>query len=125
HDSIAADCAEAIFGAVFADGGYSAAVSAISVFLADKDEIRNPVIRKNPKSELQEYTQAHSMGLPVYEIAAQSGPDHALSFKVRLTLGKQVLSEEWGRSRKEAEFSAAEKALKKLLRGRSNEGDAG
>lgn len=114
NDSVTADCAEALFGAVFADGGYAAAVSAAAVFLADKDEFRDPAVKKNPKSELQEYTQAHSMGLPRYETVEHSGPDHALNFKVRLTVGARVLSEEWGRSKKEAEFSAAERALEKL-----------
>ena len=125
NDSMAADCTEALFGAVFAEGGYSAAASVIADFLACKDEIRDPAVKKDPKSELQEYTQAHSLGLPVYEIVDHSGPDHALSFKVRLTVGERIFSEEWGRSRKEAEFSAAEKALKKMRQETADEGNAG
>ena len=117
NDSIAADCAEALFGAVFADGGYSRASAVVEKFLATKPETSDPTITKNPKSELQEYTQAHAMGVPRYETVGHAGPEHAPSFKVRLTIQDRLFAEEWGCSTKEAEFAAAAAALGKL-RGR-------
>ncbi|MDO5115284.1 MAG: ribonuclease III [Synergistaceae bacterium] len=114
-DSIAADCVEALFGAVFMDGGYEAAVETVNRFLDSKAEMSGAPMKKDPKTELQEYFQSRGVGTPVYKTIERSGPEHASRFKVRLTdMNGKLLAEAWGLSTKEAEFSAAEAALKKL-----------
>lgn len=113
-DSIAADCVEALFGAIFIDGGFQNAAEAVSNFLQTKPEISGASVVKDPKTELQEYFQRHGMDVPRYEMLERVGPDHASNFKVRLMTGDKILAEAWGASTKEAEFKAAEIALKKI-----------
>ena len=54
------------------------------------------------------------MDVPCYETMDRTGPELALNFKVRLAMGNKILAEAWGASTKEAEFKAAEEALKKI-----------
>ena len=113
-DSIAADCVEALFGAIFIDGGFQKAAEAVSNFLQTKPEISGASVVKDPKTELQEYFQRQGIDVPRYEMLERVGPDHASNFKVRLMTGDKILAEAWGASTKEAEFKAAEIALKKI-----------
>ena len=111
--SIAADAAEALFGAVFLDGGYEKAFCVVNRFL---DYVEDRVLSDalDPKTELQEFLQAQGRGVPYYRTVERTGPDHALQFKVQVTLDNAVLAEAWGASVKDAEFAAAELALKSL-----------
>ncbi|MCE5201895.1 MAG: ribonuclease III [Synergistaceae bacterium] len=111
--SVAADAAEAVFGAVFLDGGYGSALTVVDRFL-DSQEVEASPDALDPKTELQELLQGQGRGVPYYKTIERSGPDHALHFKVQVTLGDAILAEAWGSSIKEAEFSAAELALKSL-----------
>ena len=113
-DSVAADCVEALFGAIFIDGGFQKAAEAVSNFLQTKPEISGASVVKDPKTELQEYFQRQGIDVPRYEMLERVGPDHASNFKVRLMTGDKILAEAWGASTKEAEFKAAEIALKKI-----------
>ena len=115
-DSMAADCVEALFGAVFSDGGYEAARGVISRFLDTKDQAAAPVMEKDPKTELQEFLQGEGKSAPVYKLVERRGPEHASSFKVALSAEGGLSAEAWGPSIKEAEFKAAKAALEKLHR---------
>lgn len=115
-DSMAADCVEAVFGAVFGDGGYEAARDVVSRFLDSKEETAAPVMKKDPKTELQEFLQSEGKTAPVYKLIDRRGPEHASSFKVSLTAEGGLSAEAWGPSIKEAEFKAAQAALEKLRR---------
>lgn len=115
-DSMAADCVEAVFGAVFSDGGYEAARCVISLFLDSKEEAGAPVMEKDPKTELQEFLQREGKTAPVYRLLERCGPEHASSFRVSLSAEGGVCAEAWGPSIKEAEFKAAKAALEKLRR---------
>ena len=115
-DSMAADCVEAVFGAVFSDGGCEAARGVVSRFLDAKEESAAPTVKKDPKTELQEYLQGEGKSAPVYKLLERRGPEHASSFKVSLSAEGGLCSEAWGPSIKEAEFKAAEAALEKLRR---------
>lgn len=109
--SMAADSAEAVFGAVFLDGGYKNARTLVASYLAF---ISEKVSSKelDPKTELQELLQAEGSGVPYYREVGRKGLDHALSFLVKVSLGEKVLASAWGSTMKEAEFKAAEIALK-------------
>src|SRR5205807_1972930 len=80
--SILADALEALFGAIFLDGGYSAARSAVlRVFgerLAQLDPDRPA---KDAKTELQERLQAAHRTLPVYQLVSVRGAAHRQSFE--------------------------------------------
>ena len=114
-ESMSADAAEAVFGAVFLDGGYASAKDTVLRFL-ERQEKNISSEEADPTTRLQEFFQAQGKGVPYYSTVERKGPDHALKFKVQLTLGEEVLSESWGVTIKEAEFKAAEKALKKYLK---------
>lgn len=114
-DSMAADCVEALFGAVFCDGGYEAARDVVSRFL-DSKEIDEGAAQKDPKTELQEILQSWGKAAPVYKTVERCGPDHASSFKVVLRAGEGLSAEAWGSSIKEAEIKAAKAALEKIRR---------
>ena len=69
----------------------------------------------NCKSALQEWSQSHQLGLPNYTTIEQSkrhGDD--LRFKSIVIVSEQLEGEGWGRSRKEAEQSAAKNCLQRL-----------
>ncbi|HPX03174.1 MAG TPA: ribonuclease III [Synergistaceae bacterium] len=111
--AIAADTAESLFGAVFLDGGYSAALSLAKAYLEfHRDELSPD--RQDTKTLLQETLQAMGRGVPYYRTVERTGPDHSLKFKVEVTIGDELLAEAWGNTIKEAEFEAAGAALKKM-----------
>jgi ribonuclease-3 len=69
----------------------------------------------NYKSALQEYFQKESLTAPNYRMVTTKGPDHKKQFTVEVFQRKQSLAKASGRSKKEAEQKAAQKALKNLL----------
>ena len=113
--SILADATESVFAAVYLDGGMDAARNLIHRVLLDKE--REEVVeerRRDYKTELQELVQRRSGQVLHYELTGTSGPDHAKQFTFRVTLNGRELGQGTGRSKKEAEQSAARSALKKL-----------
>lgn len=111
--SILADAMEAIIAAVYLDGGIKEAREFIMKHWSDilsenQDDFRDP------KSRLQEHSQAHGLGLPVYQVIHTTGPDHAPIFTVEVSLmGNQTAVAEGG-SKREAERLAASRLLEKL-----------
>ena len=85
-ESMSADAAEAVFGAVFLDGGYASAKDTVLRFL-ERQEKNISSEEADPKTRLQEFFQAQGKGVPYYSTVERKGPDHALKFKVQLTLG--------------------------------------
>jgi len=114
--SILADSVEAIIGAIFIDGGISAASDLILSWFKDRIDAINPNnIQKDPKSVLQELLQAKKIALPDYNIVSIEGEAHCQHFKVSCSIPILGLSIEGsGSSRKIAEQSAAEEVLKKI-----------
>ena len=114
--SILADSVEAIIGAVFMDGGISAATDLITSWFKERiDSIDPDDIQKDPKSILQELLQEKKISLAEYNVVAIEGEAHRQNFRVSCSILKLGLSiEGQGSSRKIAEQSAAEEVLKKL-----------
>lgn len=109
--SILADAMEAVLAAIYVDGGYEA-VREVIERLFREDERLMARRGQDDKSSLQEYTQAHGLELPAYEIIAQSGPDHDRRFIAQVSvLGRPIATGE-GNSKKAAEQAAAKAALK-------------
>ncbi|MGE4445158.1 MAG: ribonuclease III [Synergistaceae bacterium] len=113
--AIAADAAESLFGAVFLDGGYNAALTLAKAYLDFHGGELSPD-RQDSKTMLQETLQAMGRGVPYYRTVERTGPDHSLRFKVEVTIGDELLAEAWGNTIKEAEFEAAGAAFKKIVR---------
>jgi len=114
--SILADTLEAIFGAVFLDGGFDAAHQVIKRLYAPiLDHIDPRTIGKDAKTLLQEYLQGHKIALPTYTVVATHGAAHNQQFEVECTVPKlDVKVSGSGASRRAAEQAAAKKALDEL-----------
>jgi ribonuclease-3 len=115
--SILADTLEAIFGAVFLDGGFDAAHTVIKRLYAPiLDHIDPRTIGKDAKTLLQEYLQGHKIALPTYTVVATHGAAHNQQFEVECTVPKlDVKVSGSGASRRAAEQAAAKKALDDVM----------
>jgi len=112
--SILADALEALFGAVFLDGGYEAARKAmLAAFGARLDQLDPERPSKDAKTELQEVLQAAHRPLPVYRVVSVQGAAHRQSFEVECAVG-DITATGTGPSRQKAEQGAARALLEKL-----------
>ena len=113
--SILADATEAVFAAVYLDGGITAASQLIHRVLLDcqKEETVEEK-RRDYKTALQELVQRRNDQELHYEMLREMGPDHCKSFVAGVFLNGECIAEGEGRSKKEAEQSAAHAALKAL-----------
>jgi len=113
--SILSDTFEAVLGAVYLDGGASAAHEVVERLVAPlmPDTIAG-LGQLDYKTRLQELCAHLGRGAPVYDISS-SGPDHAKSFRALARVDDDVLGEGDGRSKKAAEQVAANEACTNLL----------
>ena len=113
--SILADATEAVFAAVYLDGGITAASALIHRVLLDAE--REEVVeerRRDFKTALQELVQRQADQVLTYQMVGESGPDHAKVFEAEVLLNGKPLGRGSGHSKKEAEQAAASAALKNL-----------
>jgi ribonuclease III len=115
--ALLADTLEAVFGAVFIDGGFEAARKTILAVFEDlwPASAETPKT-KDHKSKLQELTQQRFGARPLYRLADSSGPEHAKTFHVTLSLPDGQTFTSQGPSLKKAEQRAAHEALEQLKR---------
>jgi ribonuclease-3 len=116
RDSILADALEALFAAVYLDGGYAEARVVIQALYAQRlAGLSGATVEKDPKTRLQESLQAVGRPLPEYVVEAVTGEQHAQEFRVicRLAAPEQT-SKGTGSSRRRAEQDAAERMLAML-----------
>jgi ribonuclease-3 len=116
RDSVLADAAEALVGAVYLDRGASAARALAGTIVTEplaRLEGRDTVGR-DAKSELQERVQAEGGASPRYRVIGTQGPDHRREFVVEVEAEGRVLGQGRGRSKKLAEQAAARAALTAL-----------
>ncbi|NPA48599.1 MAG: ribonuclease III [Thermodesulfobacteria bacterium] len=112
--SILAGTLEAVFAAVYLDQGYERLFALLKRLFSRLLPHAPRGLLSDHKTVLQEYTQAVFKQAPAYEIIKETGPEHAKTFWVVVKLGKEVLAQGRGRSKKAAEQDAAQKALKIL-----------
>ncbi len=108
-----ADAMEAVFGAIFIDGGFDAAQKII-VDIWGELAAADITAPKDAKTALQELVQKADGGaLPVYEYLEPTGASHKPTFNVRVTaMGHTATGS--GASKKNASIAAAEELLKIL-----------
>jgi ribonuclease-3 len=111
--SILADGLEALFGAVFMDGGFSAVRNVIQRLYAPLLDGLDPTApAKDPKTLLQEYLQGRHIPLPLYQVIATRGEAHTQRFEVECAVAELKLRTRGeGTSRRAAEQEAARQAL--------------
>jgi ribonuclease-3 len=114
--SILADAYEAVLAAVYLDGGVDAAFQVIRLHLGEVLDAlqRGESTPVDFKTRLQEFVQAEHRSVPRYSLVAATGPDHDKTFEMELAVADEVLAHGVGRSKKEAEQRAAERALQIL-----------
>jgi len=113
-DYLLANLVEAFIGAIYLDKGMEAASGFIHEFvLCDLDEIMENRTHIDSKSEFQELAQARVGITPWYDVLEESGLDHEKWFKMAAFLDEKQVGEGEGRSKKEAQLSAAADALDK------------
>lgn len=116
--SILADTVEALYGAIWQDGGFETArrviLSSFSQRIRAIDLTKLPSA-KDAKTRLQEWLQGRRLPLPVYDTPKVSGAAHAQSFEVRCHIADHdVETCGQGPTRRAAEQQAAELALAQL-----------
>lgn len=110
--SILSDTVEALFGAIYLDGGFDNALkTARRLFEPLFPAGSGKDLGQDFKSRFQEFSQRVYKALPVYTLEEENGPAHNRTFRVALTLAGKILSTGEGKSKKEAEQKAAEKAF--------------
>ena len=113
-DKMREDLFEAIVGALYVDGGITAAEKFITENLPLK---RNKT--EDAKSALNEYCAKKRLGDVVYKFVSRSGADNSPSFTMALYIGGKFVAEGVGGSKKSAEQAAAEFALNALSRAKT------
>ena len=114
--SILADALEALFGAVYLDGGLDAARGVIERLLADRlADLPEARDLKDPKTRLQELLQGRGRRLPAYAVDDVSGEPHEHWFVASCEVEELGLRERGeGTSRRRAEQAAAQRVLDQL-----------
>ncbi len=114
--SILADAAEALFAAIYLDGGYESARKIILALFDEKlSGLTKKSQQKDPKTRLQEVLQAKKLPLPVYTIVSITGEQHDQCFTVSCEVADLDLGTEGrGTSRRKAEQDAASQFLRLL-----------
>ncbi len=111
--SILADVTEAVFAAVYLDGGLEAARRAIRASLGTLLDMRSLADCLDEKSRLQEIMQKRG-AMPRYAFVSCEGPAHAPTFRYQVLDGETLLGEGTGASKQLAQQEAAKNALQKL-----------
>lgn len=119
-DSLLADAVEAVIAAVHLDGGLdSSRVVVAKLFQLELSQVASHRHRPGEgdyKTQVQEWCQRRFDSLPSYAVVRESGPDHDKVFEVEVTVNGEVVGRGTGRSKKEAEQSAAKQALQEAAR---------
>ena len=116
--STLADALEAIFAAVYLDGGFAKAQEVILHLYQsrlDAPDLKDTL--KDPKTQLQEYLQAKKYPLPTYTLTNVTGEEHDQVFYVTCTLETLKKSADgFAETRRKAEQMAAKCLLKRLFK---------
>ena len=112
--SIVSDVMEAVFAAVYLDGGYEQAEKLILSTLSEALAGDPFTGTTDHKSRLQMFTQKNGGNTPVYELVSASGEAHKPTFTMRVLLNGRELATGTGSSKQAAQQQAAEIAYNKL-----------
>lgn len=116
RDSIIANTLEALIGAIYLDSDFESCRQFIhTLYNKHLDNIDPDNIKKDPKSQLQEYLQSHKQTVPTYDVVNESGSSHQPEFVVSCkieSLNEPIIAK--GTSKRKAEQTAARKAMSLL-----------
>ncbi len=110
-----ANVMEAILGAIYLDQGLEAVREVVLPLLEHEIVQHWPKnLEKDPKSNLQELTQALWQLTPTYHTVTIEGPEHHRRFTVEVTVGEKPLGRGAGASKRQAQQAAAREAMATL-----------
>ena len=113
--AILADSVEAVIAAMYFDSGLETVEKFIIENLKDEIKIASQNVgMKDHKTVLQERLQINGNVDIKYDIIKEDGPDHDKTFTAEVKLNGKVLATGEGKTKKQAEMDAADKALKML-----------
>ena len=114
--SILADALEALFGAIFLDGGFDPArLVIVKLYQPLLDGIDPHLANKDPKTRLQELLQGRHLALPQYALQATRGEAHEQEFEVECRIPDlNIRAVGSGASRRAAEQEAARRACEMI-----------
>jgi len=113
--SILADALEAVFAAMYLDGGFEPVMRLISELMHQR--ISNPPKTSSDyKTMLQEAIQGKQGQTLVYEIVDEQGPDHDKYFTSTVKLNGNEIGRGQGKSKKAAEQEAAKLAVNNVFK---------
>lgn len=114
--AILADSIEAIIAAIYIDGGIEPTRKFIVENLKEEIEIATKNVgQKDYKTVLQEELQKNGDVKIEYKIINEKGPDHNKTFEAQVSLNGKILAKGKGKSKKEAEMQAAQKAIQNCI----------
>ena len=117
-NSLLADALEALIGAIYLESGFTKTAEVIRTLIQETlDSAMAKGAGLDGKTALQELVAALGKGVPEYQIT-ESGPDHDKSFNASAVIAGEVIAEGSGKSKREAEQSAARSAFE-ILRSQS------
>jgi ribonuclease III len=115
--SLLANAFEAVIAAIFLDSGYRETFYVLIDILNDKiNKVADYELHRDFKSDLQEFIQNKQYSIPQYRVSAEFGPPHEKVFDVEVVIDGTVYGIGRGRTKKEAEQSAAQKVLEQFLK---------
>ena len=114
RQQILANAFEATTGAIYLDKGYEAAKKYITDnILSTLPQILEEESWRDPKSYLQEISQARDSFTPIYKVLKEDGPDHDKNFTLGVFVGDKKMGEGEGPSKQTAQQEAAREAIRK------------
>lgn len=114
--SVLADAFEALIGAMFLDHGVEVCRKFIHRILIEPNINDDDfMVDENYKSQLLEYTQAHKIDAPLYEVIKEEGPQHDRIFTIRVSIAGEEMGIGMGKNKKTAEQNAARRSLRKII----------
>ena len=113
-NSLLADALEALIGAIYLECGFEKSTQVVRELIKETLSIAMAKgAGLDGKTALQELLAAAGKGSPEYQVT-ETGPDHDKSFTAVAMVSGEALAEGTGKSKREAEQSAARSALEKL-----------
>ena len=112
EDKVISDSCEALIGAIYLEKGFNITEKIILELWKEKIK-KSAVTQIDAKTKLQEFSLKKFKKLPVYKIISNTGPRHKPMFKVAVKLANTNFFNGVGKSKKEAEQSAALLCLEK------------
>ena len=114
RQQILANAFEATTGAIYLDKGYEAAKKYITDnILSTLPQILEEESWRDPKSYLQEISQARDGFTPIYKVLKEDGPDHDKNVTLGVFVGDKKMGEGEGPSKQTAQQEAAREAIRK------------